>query len=99
MAYNTAVWNECRGYAVLFLQEAKGRLDGHAAALFDQALDEYQVVSENLQTVANTFPFHGMKPGHIKNPARIRTAMAALRAARDAEADGLEALRRIVNEL
>jgi len=67
--------------------------------LFDEALDQYQVVSENLQTVANTFPFHGMKPEHVKDQARIRTAIDALRTARDAEADGLEALRRIVNEL
>ncbi|MGA9351331.1 MAG: hypothetical protein WBW48_21340 [Anaerolineae bacterium] len=99
VAYNAAVWQECRGYAVLFLQEAKERLDGQAAALFDEALDQYQVVSENLQTVANTFPFHGMKPEHVKDQAQIRTAIDALRTARDAEADGLEALRRIVNEL
>lgn len=99
MAYNAAVWTECRGYAVLFLKEAKERLDGQAAVLFDQALDEYQVVFENLQTVAEAFPFHGMEPGHIKDPARIRTALDTLRTARDAEAGGLKALQRIVNEL
>jgi hypothetical protein len=99
MAYNAAVWCECRGYAVLFLQEAKERLDGQAAALFDQALDRYQVVQANLATVADVFPFQGMEPEHIKDEARIRTALEALRTARDAEAEGLEALRRIVNEL
>jgi hypothetical protein len=99
MAYNTAVWTECRGYAVLFLQEAKERLEGRGEALFDEAIDRYQVVHENLQTVTEAYPFHGMEPGHIKDPARVRTALDALRTARDAEAGGLEALQRIVNEL
>jgi hypothetical protein len=100
MAYNAAVWTECRGYAVLFLKEAKERLNRRAAAaLLDEAIERYQVVHENLQTVAEAFPFHGMEPEHIKDPARVRTALNALRTARDAEADGLETLRRIVNEL
>jgi hypothetical protein len=99
MAYNAAVWRECRGYAVLFLQEAKERLGEQAVTLFDEALDRYQVVQANLVTVADVFPFQGMEPEHIKDEARIRTALEALRTARDAEADGLEALRRIVNEL
>ncbi|MDY7041297.1 MAG: hypothetical protein SVX38_10590 [Chloroflexota bacterium] len=98
MAYNAAVWCECRSYAVSFLQEAKERLGGQVAALFDEALERYQVVHENLQTVAEAFPFHGMEPGHIKDRARIRTALDALRTARHAEAGGLEALQRIVNE-
>ncbi len=98
-AYNTAVWTECRAYAVLFLKEAKERLEGRAAAAFDEAIERYQVVHENLQTVAEAFPFHGMEPGHIKDQARIRRALDALRTARDAEAGGLEALQRIVNEL
>ena len=99
MAYNAAVWCECRGYAVLFLKEAKERLGEQAVALFDEALDRYQVVQANLTIVADMFPFHGMEPEHIKDEARIRTALEALQTARDAEADGLEALRRIVNEL
>jgi hypothetical protein len=99
MAYNTAVWAECRGYAVLFLQEAKERLKGHGEALFDEAIERYQVVHENLQRVAEAFPFLGMEPEHIKDQARIRTALDALRTARNAEAGGLEALQRVVNEL
>jgi hypothetical protein len=99
MAYNTAVWAECRGYAVLFLQEAKERLEGRGEALFDEAIDRYQAVHANLQKVAEAFPFLGMEPGHIKDPARVRTAIDALRTARNAEAGGLEALQRVVNEL
>jgi hypothetical protein len=100
VAYNAAVWTECRGYAVLFLKETKERLDRRAAAaLLDEAIERYQVVHENLQKVAKAFPFHGMEPEHIKDQARIRTALDALRTARDAEASGLEALQRIVNGL
>jgi len=99
MAYNAAVWSECRGYAVLFLREARGRLDGRAAAAFDEAIKQYQVVAENLKMVADTFPFHGLEPEHIKDETRIRTALEALRTARGAEAEGLETLRKIVGEL
>jgi len=99
MAYNAAVWAECRGYAVLFLQEAKGRLEERAAAAFDEAIERYQVVHENLQKIAKAFPFLGMEAEHIKDQARIHTALDALRTARDAEAGGLETLQRIVNEL
>jgi len=99
MAYNAAVWCECRSYAVLFLQEAKERLGGQVASLFDEAIKRYQVVYENLKTATDSFPFHGLEPEHIKDQARIRTALDALRTAREAEAGGLETLQRIVNEL
>ena len=99
MAYNAAVWGECRGYAVLFLQEAKERLEGRVVALLDEAIDQYQVVHESLGMVADTFPFHGMEPEHIKDKARTRTALEALRTARHTEAGGLEMLRKIVNAL
>ena len=98
MAYNAGVWNECRGYAVAFLKEARERLDQPAAAL-DTAIEHYSVVAQNLQMVEDTFPFHGMEPGHIKDSERLRVAAACLKAARDAEANGLVALERIVNAL
>lgn len=98
MAYNAAVWNECRGFAVPFLKEAKGRLD-QSAAPFDDAIGQYAVVAQNLQTVADTFPFHGLEPEHIKDQGRRDVALESLRAARDAEELGLEALSKIVNAL
>ncbi len=98
MAYNAAVWSECRSHAVLFLQEAKERLAERGSALFDAAIGQYQTVSQNLNAVADTFPFHGLEPAHIKDETRIRTALEALRTAREAEADGLETLRKIVGE-
>jgi hypothetical protein len=99
MAYNAGVWNECRGFAVLFLKEAKDRLSDRWPALFDDALGYYEVVAENLKLVADTFPFHGMEPEHITDESRRALASKSLKTAREAEASGLEALERIVLEL
>lgn len=99
MAYNAAVWNECRGFAVLFLQEARARLGNRLGSLFDEAINHYRVVAQNLGQVADTFPFHGLKPEHIQDPGRRSLALERLRAARDAEASGLDTLRRIAGEL
>jgi hypothetical protein len=98
MAYNAGVWNECRVFAVAFLKEARGRL-GRPAAPFDVAIEHYSVAAQNLQTVVDTFPFHGMEPGHIEDSQRLQVAAACLRAAREAEGNGLVALESIVNVL
>lgn len=99
MAYNAAVWNECRGFAVGFLREAKGRIGGELGPPFDEAIGHYEAVAHNLRTVADTFPFHGRKPEHIEDEARRRRAMESLKAARSAEEAGLGALERILSEL
>lgn len=99
MAYNAAVWSECRGFAVAFLREARERLGTQTAALFDEALHPYEVLASNLKTVADTFPFHGLKPEHIKDQERLHPALECLKSARDAEALGLKALERLVEAL
>jgi hypothetical protein len=99
VAYNAAVWSECRNYAVQFLREARERLEGQAIAEFDQAGAHYSRVAENLKAVAESFPFHGLEPGHIRDGARVRGAVQALEAARAAEALGLSALQAIVDQL
>jgi len=94
MAYNAAVWHECRHFAVEFLKEAKERLGGPAAP-FDEAISNYEVVAENLKKVAELFPFLGRQPEHIEDEGRRAEAAEALRAAREAEAAGLESLAEI----
>lgn len=99
MAFNAAVWSECRGYAVGFLREARERIGGETGPLFEEATSHYEVVAENLRRVADTFPFHGRKPEHIEDETRRDTALECLKAARAAEESGLGALARIVGAL
>jgi len=99
MAYNAAVWSECRDFAVAFLWEAKDRLGGEWTGLFDEAIGHYEVVAANLRAVSQALPFHGLKPEHIQDESRLRTALEHLKRAREAEASGLKALERIAAEL
>jgi hypothetical protein len=98
MPYNAEVWNECRKYAVEFLKEAKTRI-GKIASLFDEAIDHYEVVSENMKKVVSVFPFLERNPNHIKDEGRVRTALESLRQARSAEEAGLITLGKILKEL
>ena len=93
LAYNAAVWHECRRYAVEFLQEAKGRLDCHLPAL-DLAIESYAKVCDELTVVAALYPF----PPNQERPDKAR-AYDALSKARAAEATGLKALEEIVRVL
>jgi len=45
------------------------------------------------EKVANTFPFHCQKPEHIKDEARLHTALECLRVAQKAEASGFGSTR------
>ena len=98
-AYNAEVWSECRSLAVGFLKEAKGRLaDANLDPVFDEAISHYEIVASELGKVKELFPFLALKPEHIKDAARREKAVAALKTARDAEAKGLELLKRITDK-
>ncbi len=100
MAYNAAVWCECRHFAVEFLKEAKERLnDFKLDPLFDEAISHYDVVARNLKRVEELFPFHTRKPEHIQDEARRNKAIEALKTARAAEEKGLESLQKIVDAM
>jgi len=101
-AYNASCWSECRQHAVGFLKEAKERLDEELNPLFDETIGHYEVVAQNLKKVVETFPFlvsDEEKEKNIKDEARRRQAIEALKAAREAEAGGLKVLEKIVGEL
>jgi len=99
MAYNAAVWSECRAYAVAFLREARGRLDGTLEPLFDEAIAHYQAVSNHLAQVAKLYPFKPPFAELVAVDAQSQAAVEALRMARQAEAAGLVALGKIVQAL
>jgi len=101
MRYNTGVWAECRKYAVGFLEEARERLEGRVDGLFHEALAHYKVVSDNLNKVAEAYPWADQASDEDVLPVddKSRAAVEALQAAKGAEAAGLQALRKIVQAL
>jgi hypothetical protein len=102
-AYNAAAWAECRKLAVEFLKEAKARLSDDFHPLFDEAIAQYKIVSENLNKVSSEFPFldtySWQRNENMKDENRRQRAIEWLGAAREAEMKGLEVLRRIVERL
>jgi hypothetical protein len=101
MRYNTGVWLECRQNAAGFLAEAKERLADRADGLFEEALAHYTAVAENLGKVAEVYPwtFEASDEDVLPVDDRSRTAVAALQAAKEAEAAGLQILPKIVEAL
>ena len=98
VAYNAAVWAECRGHAVRFLAEAKDRIDGNLGPLFDEAAGHYETVAQRLQKVSEAFPFPPAGD-EVEDRDRCKTAVGDLVAARGAEESGLATLERILAEL
>ena len=98
MAYNAAVWSECRRFAIEFLKEAKNRLPGELAPRLDEAAHHYSIVAENLAKVRELFPFPP-KGEEVKDRDRCELALKSLAAAKNAEALGLQALSELVARL
>ena len=94
IGYNSEVWSECRKYAVDFLYEAKNKIGQHAE-LFDEAIKHYTEVRENLNCVANLFPFLTRQLSYLQDEHRRTEAIKYLRNARAAEEKGLN----IIEEL
>lgn len=100
LAYNAAIWAECRIMAVEFLKEAQERLDTKFNPIFEKAIGYYDAVSRNLVTVNKLYPFSPeltMDP--IKVNEKSHAATEALEAAREAESKGLKVLEKIVEVL
>jgi len=99
MGYNSAVWSECRGYAVEFLGEAKKRI-AQEELLFDEAASHYKRVSDNLKQVTEIYPFEGPEfETKVADEKRIKESIEALKRARVAEEKGLKSLEKLVNRL
>jgi hypothetical protein len=100
VAYNAAVWAECRRFAAAFLKEAHARLGQRAAGPLSAAVEHYDVVSASLEAVAQHYPFSpGLGERPLPQDDRSRAAIELLRQARDAETAGLEALAVAVERL
>jgi len=101
VAYNAAVWGECRNFAVEFLKEAKKRLNGKLNSLFDKSIEHYESVAQNLKNVSEIFPFKGSssKSDEIRDAARCKSTLGYLKDARRAEESGLRTLEKILRKL
>ena len=98
-AYNAAVWAECRGYAVEFLEEAAERLDRQS--LFEEAVESYRKSSGELNIIKGLYPFK-VPPDYetrIQDTEKAKTAVAHLTRAMEAERVGLKSLGKIVDGL
>lgn len=99
MGYNSAVWSECRGYAVEFLGEAKKRI-GKEVKLFEEAIAHYITVSDNLKRVTEAYPFEGPEfETKVADEYKIKESIEALKQARTAEEKGLKSLEKLVERL
>ncbi len=94
--YNAFVWAECRGEAVGFLNEAKERLGGKAADLFDEAIAHYTTTHDKLNELAQLHPFDEEGVGDVLSSPE---GAQLVREAGAAEREGLLALRKIVDEV
>lgn len=99
LGYNAAVWAESRKFAVEFLREARHRINGELAPLFEKAASHYETVARNLKTVSDTYPFKECEDERVPADDRAREAVEALKRARDAESAALDILAEIVQKI
>jgi len=99
LGYNAAVWAESRRFAVEFLKEAQKRLDKNLRSLFNTAIEHYTTVAQNLKVVSDTYPFKKCEDEQTPIDDKADTAIDTLRRACDAEANGLEVLAELINQL
>jgi len=104
MAYNAAVWSECRTMAAGFLEEALALGEQDAALAkarpqLEEARSHYEAVAARLASVAGMYPFGGPEMNHLKAEERRDRALAQLEAAREAEKAGLLSLEEVVEAL
>jgi len=98
VSYNASVWSECRSFGVEFLKEAKERINGKLSNLFDEAIKQYEIVSENLGKISRIFPFP-MKDEEVKDENLLNTASEYLKIARKAEESGIRIIEKIFTSI
>jgi CubicO group peptidase (beta-lactamase class C family) len=103
VAYNAAGWAECRRHAAAFLREARPCVPEDAWPHLDKAQAQYAEVARDLTEVGRIFPFDGVlsfeREAQAGDHERQLRAIRWLESARDAEAEGLEALKQVVESI
>ena len=99
--YNAMCWAECRHYAPLFLEEARRRLGRpDLGAPFEAAIGHYVTVAAKLSELSRLSPMDWAKPEaaseRFRDPAVRKQWVDLLLEARDAEIQGVEALKELL---
>lgn len=98
-AYNAHYWHECREMASEFLRAAKDRIEDDPMELF-LAIDGYDRCADELKRVRDELPFPSEdNPNPLEDEMHLRTAIMSLEEARDAERDGVKALKKVLAAL
>ncbi|MBN2239397.1 MAG: hypothetical protein JW712_06465 [Dehalococcoidales bacterium] len=95
VAYNAAVWAECRALGLKFLDEAKDRFPAFLSSYFDEAIECYFPVVDALSQVVSLFPMIPPEDG-LTETERYALGITFLKQARQAEETALDSLREIV---
>ncbi len=100
-AYNAMVWRECRDMGSKFFLEVKERLNGKAKPFLAKASELYGQVAKQLLELSKIYPFN--KDQLTMDPIGIsktnQNAVRYLKTARDAEAQGLRVIEKILEVL
>ncbi len=99
-AYNAGVWAECRKFAAQFLKEARKHVSDDVRTLIDNARKQYEMVAANLESVSKDYPFTiGLENKSLGIDDRTSKTVESLKTARNAEEQGLDSLKPIVEAL
>jgi hypothetical protein len=101
-SFNPRELAEDRAFALEFLEGAKAELPSALSPLLDQAIQAYRLEAQHLTKMTQVLPHNipsTQRAANLKDPQRRGAAITHLRAAREAEVEGLKALARIVEHL
>ena len=96
-SYLNQVWLECREMAVEFLIEARAKLPWTADDAFDRAIDHYSAVRDHLLALRNLLPNREKQDWSTLFSSAEGAEL--VRKAAQAERQGVESLREIVEQL
>jgi hypothetical protein len=97
--YNAQLWLECRQAAVEFFAEAKQRVPGRCDAALDRAAEQYGTICTGLEAVIALHPQREKPNWGPDSTFASAEAAALIRQAGEADAEGLNCLREIVDAL
>lgn len=95
MAYNGAVWYECRQYAVKFLKRVLPEFKSNEIKeRLERLIVLYKDIEANLHMISAAFPFP--PKDELNDALRISGAVEYLKSARESETEALQVIKEVV---